>query len=71
MSQPYYGPCRCHACRGIHCLIDHPGHSCKFPSQTSNQLIENMVFGGELDWSKEDNGKEETEVPTKGETPKG
>jgi hypothetical protein len=27
MSQPYYGPCLCHECQGIHCLVWHPGHS--------------------------------------------
>ena len=29
MSQPNYGPCSCHECQGIHCLIYHPGHSCR------------------------------------------
>jgi len=24
-----HGPCRCHVCQGIHCLVWHPGHSHK------------------------------------------
>lgn len=29
MSRPDYSGCRCCECRGIHCMVFHPGHSCK------------------------------------------
>jgi hypothetical protein len=38
----FAGICQCCECQGIHCLIDHPGHSCGPDSKRNQEISEQL-----------------------------
>lgn len=43
MSECFAGPCRCCECRGIHCLVWHPGHSHRFDRMTQSPEMDALI----------------------------